>query len=304
MRLPGISRVTWQLCNSSSHLVETSMPLGNHDAMEHPRWWCHGGDTQRHPHQSWYCHQSCYHCKYTFYVFPDSNVHGANTGGPSGTDRTQVGSMLAPWTLLSGLVKCFLQKFIIGAFAIVVCLNPKHGAILIQIVAIERYWSLPVDGLHRCCVNICSCSFTWFVSSASLLGWRGTYFIKWNSNTFRYSIHLDRSSKEFTVFGYQMIITITITTTITMITVMLRLPCVYSRRRRQRFIHIIITSLEQQHRQDAPIWRLSKTRMLLPNYHINPLNTACHNTTPPPLVTQKKEPISSILNVEDMHPPV
>ena len=34
---------------------------------------------------------------------PDSKVHGANMG-PSGADRTQVGPMLAPWTLLSGTV--------------------------------------------------------------------------------------------------------------------------------------------------------------------------------------------------------
>ena len=32
---------------------------------------------------------------------PSSKVHGANMG-PSGADRTQVGPMLAPWTLLSG----------------------------------------------------------------------------------------------------------------------------------------------------------------------------------------------------------
>ena len=32
---------------------------------------------------------------------PDSKVHGVNMG-PSGADRTQVGPMLAPWTLLSG----------------------------------------------------------------------------------------------------------------------------------------------------------------------------------------------------------
>ena len=32
---------------------------------------------------------------------PDSKVHGTNMG-PSGADRTQVGPMLAPWTLLSG----------------------------------------------------------------------------------------------------------------------------------------------------------------------------------------------------------
>ena len=32
---------------------------------------------------------------------PDSKVHGANKG-PSGSDRTQFGPILAPWTLLSG----------------------------------------------------------------------------------------------------------------------------------------------------------------------------------------------------------
>ena len=37
------------------------------------------------------------------YKFPDSTVHPANMG-PSGADRTQVGPVLAPWTLLSGLI--------------------------------------------------------------------------------------------------------------------------------------------------------------------------------------------------------
>ena len=36
---------------------------------------------------------------------PDSKVHGANMG-PIWTDRTQVGPMLAPWTLLSGWWLC------------------------------------------------------------------------------------------------------------------------------------------------------------------------------------------------------
>ena len=35
-------------------------------------------------------------------TFPDSKVHGAYMG-PPGADRTQVGLMLAPWTLLSAL---------------------------------------------------------------------------------------------------------------------------------------------------------------------------------------------------------
>ena len=36
-------------------------------------------------------------------VYPDSKVHGANMG-QYGADRTQVGPILAPWTLLSGYV--------------------------------------------------------------------------------------------------------------------------------------------------------------------------------------------------------
>ena len=38
---------------------------------------------------------------YLIMAYPDSKVRGANMG-PSGADRTQVGPMLAPWTLLSG----------------------------------------------------------------------------------------------------------------------------------------------------------------------------------------------------------
>ena len=34
---------------------------------------------------------------------PDSKVHGANMG-PPGSYLLQIGSMLAPWTLLSGLM--------------------------------------------------------------------------------------------------------------------------------------------------------------------------------------------------------
>ena len=36
-------------------------------------------------------------------IFPDSKVHGP-TWGPPGSCRPQMGPMLAPWTLLSGLV--------------------------------------------------------------------------------------------------------------------------------------------------------------------------------------------------------
>ena len=35
------------------------------------------------------------------HVTPDSKVYGANMG-PAWADRTQIGPMMAPWTLLSG----------------------------------------------------------------------------------------------------------------------------------------------------------------------------------------------------------
>ena len=40
--------------------------------------------------------------KFSKSTIPDSKVHGPKWG-PSGADRTQVGPMLAPWTLLSGM---------------------------------------------------------------------------------------------------------------------------------------------------------------------------------------------------------
>ena len=40
---------------------------------------------------------------YIIHAVPDSKVHGANMG-PIWADRAQVGPMLAPWTLLSGVL--------------------------------------------------------------------------------------------------------------------------------------------------------------------------------------------------------
>ena len=57
--------------------------------------------------------RSTVHCKnyaYSFffvgfcYEYPDSKVHGLTRGGPPVADRTLVGPMLAPWTLLSRYV--------------------------------------------------------------------------------------------------------------------------------------------------------------------------------------------------------
>ena len=43
---------------------------------------------------------------------PDSKVHWANMG-PSGADRTQVGPMLAPWTLRSRSPSCHAHSMIV-----------------------------------------------------------------------------------------------------------------------------------------------------------------------------------------------
>ena len=54
----------------------------------------------------------CYIWQYITTHIPDSKIHGANMG--SGADRTQVGPMLAPWTLLSGIMLSeLLAKFLI-----------------------------------------------------------------------------------------------------------------------------------------------------------------------------------------------
>ena len=47
---------------------------------------------------------------------------------------------------------------------------------------------------------------------------------------------------------------------------------------KRREWHIFVTSLKEKHCQDTPVWRLSRTEMLLPNHHINSLTPACHNT--------------------------
>ena len=41
----------------------------------------------------------------SFHPIPDSKVHGANMGPPESC-RPQMGPMLAPWTLLSGILYC------------------------------------------------------------------------------------------------------------------------------------------------------------------------------------------------------
>ena len=47
-----------------------------------------------------------------FHRTPDNKIHGAHMG-PSGADSTQVGPMLAPWTLLSGTFKSKFNNYVI-----------------------------------------------------------------------------------------------------------------------------------------------------------------------------------------------
>ena len=47
----------------------------------------------------------CILCSISYYISLIARLMGP-TWGPSGADRTQVGPMLAPWTLLSGMLLC------------------------------------------------------------------------------------------------------------------------------------------------------------------------------------------------------
>ena len=73
------------------------------------------------------------------------------TWGPSGADRTQVGSMLAPWTLLTGL---YIRKFLPGrpcwaceGLLLSEVPNGDHGSTLVQVMAT---CSAPWHNLHQC----------------------------------------------------------------------------------------------------------------------------------------------------------
>ena len=65
-------------------------------------------------------------------AYLDSKVHGANMG-PSGADRTQVGPMLAPWTLQSGYLSIWP-----GALSCWV-----HNGITIPIFSFKKIHLLP-----------------------------------------------------------------------------------------------------------------------------------------------------------------
>ena len=55
-------------------------------------------------------------------LVPDSKVHGAYMG-PPGADRTQLGPMLAPWSLLSGVLQVYVTLTYICKFHILVSIQ-------------------------------------------------------------------------------------------------------------------------------------------------------------------------------------
>ena len=86
------SKIHWLLSKSILWLAITDMGIMSVISLEfyYPRTLTHCGLVMPHGDTD----QGQHH--------PDSKVHGANIWGPSGADRTKVGPMLAPWTLLSG----------------------------------------------------------------------------------------------------------------------------------------------------------------------------------------------------------
>ena len=79
--------------------------------------------------------------------FPDSKVHGANIWGPSGADRTQMGPMLAPWTLLCGLVNVDIRIFILG-ISVCVYLYPLIAFVL-NIEFVMNIWLFYIWCIYR-----------------------------------------------------------------------------------------------------------------------------------------------------------
>ena len=67
-------------------------------------------------------------------LVPDSKVHGAYMG-PPGADRTQLGPMLAPWSLLSGVLQVYVTLTYICKFHILVSIQNILGD-----TRIEQTW--------------------------------------------------------------------------------------------------------------------------------------------------------------------
>ena len=93
--------------------------------------------------------QHCAHPPAEGIAYSESKVHGP-TWGPSGADRTQVGAMLAPWTLLSGYFCVAKRKNCFYIERALVALSGKCRA------------ELPTKKLHifSCTFNHSCCSLS------------------------------------------------------------------------------------------------------------------------------------------------
>ena len=79
----------------------------------------------------------------------DSKVHGANMG-PSGADRTQVGPMLAPWTLLSGQKWFSLKVSFLGTWTITL-LRFRYDHTFTTELQCQRLFPWLLSALLACC---------------------------------------------------------------------------------------------------------------------------------------------------------
>ena len=88
--------------------------------------------------------QTCVHKR-----FPDSKVHGTNTG-PIWGRQDPGGPMLAPWTLLSGLLLLFQQDFTIEYYGIHWTLKPLTCG-FVRKTSLILAISLTGSSLLKCC---------------------------------------------------------------------------------------------------------------------------------------------------------
>ena len=80
------------------------------------------------------------------YSYPDSKVHGANMG-PSGADRTQVGPMLASWTLISGYLELDFRFQELSFDVTIYILETIHQHIFARIILFDPVTES--NGEHR-----------------------------------------------------------------------------------------------------------------------------------------------------------
>ena len=84
---------------------------------------------------------------------PDSKVHGANMG-PSRANRTQVGPMLAPWTLPSGFIPRFIHATINGCHWSLRCQLIFYE--ICSVVSDQCYLALQCQiSFYEICSNMC-----------------------------------------------------------------------------------------------------------------------------------------------------